>query len=384
MSIDHRCLDSDRQTVHRWDPSCPARVSHLLSGEAPNDQNALHPCGGGHCEPHSDDPPTRGRRGLTDRSDRDLVPPGREPQHADARRWPPALREARGSRAAATAARCTSRCATSTRSRRSSSSGRTGRSRPPASWSGSRTSSSTSTTTSGTARCPSPGRIRELLDLSGRLHGTRLAWERPLWEAHVIEGLRDGRVALYTKVHHSLVDGISAMRLVQSTSATDPDLRDMPPPWDARTRRGRARPQRTRGDRAGRDPHPGDALGARHHRRGRRDAGRADQDAHQERAQRDLGAVALRAPHDLQPEDHRLTTLRRPGLADRAASRHRRRDRARRSTTSCWRCAAAPYAATCWSSTPSRSRRWSRWCRSASRPRSPTSPRPRAATRSAR
>jgi diacylglycerol O-acyltransferase len=86
---------------------------------------------------------------------------------------------------------------------------------------------------------PRPGRIRELLDLSGRLHGARLAWERPLWEAHIIEGLRDGRVALYTKVHHSLVDGISAMRLVQSTLSSDPDETDMPPPWDARTRRGR-------------------------------------------------------------------------------------------------------------------------------------------------
>ncbi|WP_028643115.1 WS/DGAT/MGAT family O-acyltransferase [Nocardioides sp. URHA0020] len=92
---------------------------------------------------------------------------------------------------------------------------------------------------------PNPGRIRELLDLSSRLHGTRLAWERPMWEAHVIEGLRDGRVALYTKVHHSLVDGISAMRLVQSTLSGDPDLREMPPPWDARTRRGRQRPVTT-------------------------------------------------------------------------------------------------------------------------------------------
>ncbi len=86
---------------------------------------------------------------------------------------------------------------------------------------------------------PKPGRIRELLDLSSRLHSTRLAWERPLWEAHVIEGLRDGRVALYTKVHHALVDGISAMRLVQSTLSPDIEKREMPPPWDARTRRDR-------------------------------------------------------------------------------------------------------------------------------------------------
>lgn len=84
---------------------------------------------------------------------------------------------------------------------------------------------------------PKPGRVRELLDLSGRLHGTRLARERPLWEAHIIEGLRDGRVALYTKTHHALVDGVSAMRLLQGVLSTDPDRREMPAPWDARTRR---------------------------------------------------------------------------------------------------------------------------------------------------
>lgn len=78
---------------------------------------------------------------------------------------------------------------------------------------------------------PKPGRVRELLDLCSRLHGTRLARERPLWEAHLIEGLRDGRVALYTKMHHSLVDGISAMRLLQSVMTTDPDKRDLPPIW---------------------------------------------------------------------------------------------------------------------------------------------------------
>jgi diacylglycerol O-acyltransferase len=86
---------------------------------------------------------------------------------------------------------------------------------------------------------PRPGRIRELLELAGRLHSTRLAWERPLWEAHVIEGLDDGRVAMYTKIHHALADGVSAMRLLQGTLSTDPDRRGMPAPWDARTRRAR-------------------------------------------------------------------------------------------------------------------------------------------------
>jgi diacylglycerol O-acyltransferase len=80
---------------------------------------------------------------------------------------------------------------------------------------------------------PQPGRVRELLDLCSRLHSTRLARERPLWEAHVIEGLRDGRVALYTKTHHALVDGVSAMRLLASVLSTDPDQRGMPAFWAA-------------------------------------------------------------------------------------------------------------------------------------------------------
>jgi diacylglycerol O-acyltransferase / wax synthase len=87
------------------------------------------------------------------------------------------------------------------------------------------------------AALPKPGRVRELLELSGRMHATRLAWERPLWEATIIEGLRDGRVGLYTKTHHALVDGVSAMRLLQSVLSTDPTRTGMPAPWDAATRR---------------------------------------------------------------------------------------------------------------------------------------------------
>ena len=95
---------------------------------------------------------------------------------------------------------------------------------------------------------PRPGRIRELLELVSRLHGSVLARERPLWEAHIVEGLADGRVAMYTKMHHALVDGISAMRLMQSVLSTDPDERDMPLYFDARAARrtGRARKEAER------------------------------------------------------------------------------------------------------------------------------------------
>lgn len=83
---------------------------------------------------------------------------------------------------------------------------------------------------------PKPGRIRELLELVSRLHSTRMAVERPLWEWSLIEGLSDGRIAMYAKLHHALIDGISANRLLQSTLSTDPDRRDLPAPWAKRPR----------------------------------------------------------------------------------------------------------------------------------------------------
>lgn len=70
---------------------------------------------------------------------------------------------------------------------------------------------------------PRPGRVRELLALVSRLHGTLLDRQRPLWEAHLIEGLEGDRFAVYTKVHHAMMDGVSAMRLLGKSLATDPE-----------------------------------------------------------------------------------------------------------------------------------------------------------------
>ena len=86
---------------------------------------------------------------------------------------------------------------------------------------------------------PNPGRVRELLALTSRLHGTLLDRTRPLWEAHIIEGLADGRFAVYTKIHHALVDGVAAVKLLEHATSADPDERDMPPPFAPRTRRQR-------------------------------------------------------------------------------------------------------------------------------------------------
>ncbi len=82
---------------------------------------------------------------------------------------------------------------------------------------------------------PEPGRVRELLALVSRLHGTLLDRKRPLWEAHLIEGLDGNRFAVYTKLHHAMMDGISAQRLLQNSLSEDPDARDVPVPWQARS-----------------------------------------------------------------------------------------------------------------------------------------------------
>jgi len=75
---------------------------------------------------------------------------------------------------------------------------------------------------------PSPGDERELGILVSRLHGYHVDFHRPPWEVHLIEGLEGGRFALYVKVHHSLVDGFSAMRILANALSKDPKDRDRP------------------------------------------------------------------------------------------------------------------------------------------------------------
>lgn len=78
---------------------------------------------------------------------------------------------------------------------------------------------------------PQPGRIRELLAMVSRLHGNLLDRNRPLWECYVIEGLPGGRFAIYTKIHHALIDGVTGARMMAQSLSPDPQVM-LPPVWD--------------------------------------------------------------------------------------------------------------------------------------------------------
>lgn len=78
---------------------------------------------------------------------------------------------------------------------------------------------------------PKPGRIRELLALVSKLHGNLMDRTKPLWEMYLISGLEDGRVALYSKIHHALVDGVAANRMLLRQMSESPADRELTPLW---------------------------------------------------------------------------------------------------------------------------------------------------------
>jgi diacylglycerol O-acyltransferase / wax synthase len=60
---------------------------------------------------------------------------------------------------------------------------------------------------------PSPGSLEQLRGLVGRIFSQRLDRSKPLWETWLVQGLEDGRFALISKTHHSLVDGVAGVDL---------------------------------------------------------------------------------------------------------------------------------------------------------------------------
>ncbi|MEU8246263.1 wax ester/triacylglycerol synthase family O-acyltransferase [Nonomuraea sp. NPDC048916] len=70
---------------------------------------------------------------------------------------------------------------------------------------------------------PQPGDERQLADTVARIHARRLDRAHPLWEMHLIHGLADGMIAVYTKVHHAAIDGVSGAETLATLLDLTPD-----------------------------------------------------------------------------------------------------------------------------------------------------------------
>ncbi len=74
---------------------------------------------------------------------------------------------------------------------------------------------------------PRPGSLDQLRELTARIMSRRLDPDRPLWEVYFVEGLEGGRVAVLSKSHQILVDGISTVDLGQVLLDVDPGPRPL-------------------------------------------------------------------------------------------------------------------------------------------------------------
>ncbi|AXT84297.1 wax ester/triacylglycerol synthase family O-acyltransferase [Aeromicrobium sp. A1-2] len=75
---------------------------------------------------------------------------------------------------------------------------------------------------------PAPGGDREVSEVTGHLAGIPLDRSRPLWEMYVIEGLANGKIAVFSKMHHASVDGVSGSNMISYLCSLEPDA----PPLD--------------------------------------------------------------------------------------------------------------------------------------------------------
>jgi WS/DGAT/MGAT family acyltransferase len=75
-----------------------------------------------------------------------------------------------------------------------------------------------------------PGDAAQLEEQVARVFARSLDRSRPLWEIYLIHGLENGRVALMTKVHHAVIDGMSGAEILGSLLDLAPEGRPAPEP----------------------------------------------------------------------------------------------------------------------------------------------------------
>ena len=80
---------------------------------------------------------------------------------------------------------------------------------------------------------PAPGSDEQLAEQVARIVSRPLDRSRPLWELYVITGLESGHVAMLTKIHHAVIDGMSGAEILGLLIDLTPEIREIEPngPW---------------------------------------------------------------------------------------------------------------------------------------------------------
>ncbi len=84
---------------------------------------------------------------------------------------------------------------------------------------------------------PKPGDERLLKRLAGRIMSQQLDRGKPLWELWVVDGVAGNRLALISKAHHCMIDGVGSVELTSAMIRATPELEramDEAPPWLSR------------------------------------------------------------------------------------------------------------------------------------------------------
>ena len=84
---------------------------------------------------------------------------------------------------------------------------------------------------------PRPGTMKNLKELIGQITSIALDRNKPLWEFWFVEGLEGGRIALISKIHHAMIDGVSGVDLAAILIDWSSKKREIPAPlpWEAKS-----------------------------------------------------------------------------------------------------------------------------------------------------
>ncbi|HSS68538.1 MAG TPA: wax ester/triacylglycerol synthase family O-acyltransferase [Nocardioidaceae bacterium] len=77
---------------------------------------------------------------------------------------------------------------------------------------------------------PGPGDDRQLGEQVARIHARPLDRTRPLWELYLVHGIDGGRQAIYAKIHHAAIDGVSGTEILNTILDVTPEPRIVEPP----------------------------------------------------------------------------------------------------------------------------------------------------------